>query len=165
MEVENLIVEFPINSIKPDPNQPRKTFPEEDIENIAQTIRAQGTINPIEIDEENVIVTGEIRWRGAKKAGIKTIPIKRISNITPEERLERQVIENLHHKLLESSEKEDSIYALYKSGRYGPPSKTNEGTISRLAKTIGYAQPTVSKLIEAKEARERLSYRIMCPQL
>lgn len=157
MEVEKIITEVPVNSLKPDPKQPRKTFPEDVVENIAMTIKAQGTINPIEVDENNVIITGEIRWRGAKKAGSKTVPVKRILKITTEERLERQVIENLHHKLLEPNERENAIYALYRSKRYGPPSRANKGTITRLAEAIGYAQTTVSRIIEAKEARERLS--------
>ena len=157
MEIQSKIIELPVDSLKPDPNQPRKTFPKEVIENIALTMKTQGTINPIEVDENNIIITGEIRWRGAKEAGVKTVPVKRILNITAEERFERQVIENLHHKLLESKERENAIYALYKSGRYGPPTRANKGTISRLAKAIGYAQNTVSTIIEAKETRERLS--------
>lgn len=51
MKVENIIVEVQTDSLKPDPNQPRKTFPKETIENIAMTLMTQGTINPIEVDE------------------------------------------------------------------------------------------------------------------
>jgi len=120
------------------------------------TIKTQGTINPIEVDENNIIITGEMRWRASKKAGVEMIPVKRIVNLNPDERFERQVIENLHHKLLEPEERENAIYKLYKSGRYGEVSRANKGTISRLAKAIGYSQGTVSKIIEAKEARDRL---------
>jgi ParB/RepB/Spo0J family partition protein len=150
-------VEVPVDSLKPDPNQPRKTFPAEVIENIALTIKRQGTINPIEVDDENVIITGEVRWRGAKKAGLKTIPIKRISKITPQERFERQMVENLHHSVLEPKEREEAIYSLYKSGRYGSPIRSDRGTISRLANALGYTSGTISIIIEAKEARQRLS--------
>ena len=50
MEIENTIAKVPINQIKPDPKQPRKSFPAEEIESLAQTIKAQGTINAIEVD-------------------------------------------------------------------------------------------------------------------
>lgn len=148
MEVENTIVEVPVNSLKPDPKQPRKTFPEEEIENIAKTIKAQGTINAIEVDENKVIITGEIRWKGAKKAGVKTVPIRRIRNITPEERLERQLIENLHHTKLGSVDRENAIYKLWKTERY----KSHR----ELANVLGYHYATIDAIIEAKEFRDRV---------
>ena len=147
MEVENIITEVPVNSLKPDPKQPRKTFPKEEIENIAQTIKAQGTINAIEIDEKNIIITGEIRWRGAQKAGVKTIPIRRIKNITPEARLERQLIENLHHTPLASVERENAIYRLWKTKRY----KTHR----ELAEVLGYSESSIRQYIDAKEFRDK----------
>jgi ParB/RepB/Spo0J family partition protein len=147
MEIENKIVEVPVDSLKPDPKQPRKTFPEEEITGIAQTIKVQGTINPIEVDENNIIITGEIRWRAAKKAGVKTVPIRRILKITPEERLERQLIENLHHTLLTSVERENAIYALWKTGRYK--------TYQELANTLGYSEKAIADYIDAKEFRDR----------
>jgi len=147
MQIENRIVEAPVNSLKPDPKQPRKTFPEEVIENIAKTIKAHGTINPIEVDEKNVIVTGEIRWKGARLAGVKTVPTRRIKSITPQERLERQLIENLHHTELESKEREDAIYRLWKTGRF----KSHR----ELAETLGYHHATIGDIIEAKEFRDK----------
>lgn len=158
MEIRTKLINLPTDALKPDLKQPRKNFPEEEIENLALSLKTQGIINPVEVDENNVIITGEIRWRASKKAGIKTIPVKRILNLTSDERFERQVIENLHHKLLEPKEREDAIYALYKSGRYGLPTRANKGTISQLAKALGYkSHSTVSTIIEAREARERLS--------
>lgn len=157
MNIAKVIEEVPVDSLKPDPNQPRKTFPPDVIENLAMTIKTQGTINPIEVDANNVIITGEVRWRAAKKAGLKTIPVKRISNITGDEKLERQIVENLHHSSLEPKEREEAIYGLYKSGRYGQPTKADKETIRRLANAVGYRPSTISIIIEAKEARERLS--------
>lgn len=147
MEVENVIAEVPVNSLEPDQKQPRKTFPKEEIENIAKTIKAQGTINAIEVDENNTIITGEIRWRGAKKAGAKTVPIRRIKNITPEERLERQLIENLHHTPLSSVERENAIYRLWKTKRYK--------TYRELAEILGYSESSIKQYIDAKEFRDK----------
>ncbi len=87
-----------INDIKPDKNQPRKTFNKDSINNMALTIKSQGIIAPIEIDENNIIITGERRWQAGKIAGLKTIPYIRKKGLTPTQRLERQLIENLHHE-------------------------------------------------------------------
>jgi hypothetical protein len=156
LNIAQVITEVPVDSLKPDPNQPRKTFSDEIIDNLASSIKAQGTINPIEVDENNVIITGEVRWRSAKKAGLKTVPIKRIANIAPQERMERQIVENLHHSSLEPKEREDAVYSLYMSGRYGPPGKANRPAIAKLADALGYGVATVNIIIEAREARERL---------
>ncbi|MDI6905239.1 MAG: ParB/RepB/Spo0J family partition protein [Candidatus Bathyarchaeia archaeon] len=150
MKISKTILEVPVDTLKPDRQQPRKTFPEEEVAGIAQTIKAQGTINAIEVDENDVIITGEIRWRGAKKAGVKTVPIRRILNITPEERLERQLIENLHHTPLNSVERENAIYKLWKTGRY----KTHR----ELAQVLGYKEETIRDYIEAKEFRDETAF-------
>lgn len=86
-----------IDKIKPDPNQPRKTFKKDIIDGMADSIIAEGVINPIEIDKDFMIVTGETRWRAAKEAGLKEIPCKIIEVKDKNERFARQMIENLHH--------------------------------------------------------------------
>ena len=142
------IVEVPVTSLKRDPKQPRKIFAEESVENMAKTIKAHGTINPIEVDEKNVIVTGEIRWRAAKLAGVKKVPTRRILNITRHERLERQLVENLHRVELSSVERENAIHALWKTRRFK--------SVRELAETIGYHHATIDDIIEVKEFRDRV---------
>ena len=93
------IVEIPINQLKRDSNQPRQTLDSERVKEMAKSILTEGVINPIEVDKDNVIVTGEMRWRAAKLAGLKTIPCKRMV-INPEKRFCRQVIENIHHNTM-----------------------------------------------------------------
>ena len=85
-------------TIRPDPNQPRKSMPQRHIEELAQSFvqNGIGIINPIEVDDDNVIVTGELRWRASQLAGMKEIPIKRFQPQTDELRFFRQVHENLH---------------------------------------------------------------------
>jgi len=93
------IQEIPIGKIRRDPNQPRTYFDAIAIKEMAQSIKTEGCINPIEIDKNFVIVTGEMRWRSAKEAGLKTIPCK-VIEIEPENRFRRQVIENVHHNTM-----------------------------------------------------------------
>lgn len=104
------IVIVDINKIHPDPNQPRKVF--KDLNEMAQTIRTQGIINPIEIDENGQIVTGERRWRAAVLAGLKEAPCAVKAGLSKEERLERQLVENLQQKELEPLERAGAIKAL-----------------------------------------------------
>jgi len=93
------IVELPLQKIKPDPKQPRQNIDRDKVRDMAQSIRTEGIINPIEIDKSYTIITGEMRWRAAKLAGLKTIPC-RIITINPAERFRRQVIENIHHNTM-----------------------------------------------------------------
>jgi ParB family chromosome partitioning protein len=93
------IKEIPIGKIKRDPKQPRTNFDPAAIAEMAQSILTEGVINPIEVDKSLTIVTGEMRWRASKKAGLKTIPAK-IININPDVRFRRQVIENVHHNTM-----------------------------------------------------------------
>jgi ParB family chromosome partitioning protein len=92
------ILQKNINEIRPDPNQPRKNFPEKRIREMAKSILTEGIINPIEIDKDGVIITGEMRWRSAKEAGLTTVPVKVID--PGENRFRRQVIENVHHNTM-----------------------------------------------------------------
>lgn len=148
-------------TLKPDPKQPRKTFEPEAIDSLAQTILSQGIIAPIEVDENNVVVTGEIRWRASKKAKVPTIPIRRIYDLKPDERLERQLVENLHRKDIPYNERDAAIYQLFMTGRYGKPhsgqGKENEGVVSKLADAIGLSVNRVSDILEAQEFRQRTS--------
>jgi len=150
-----------IDRLKPDPNQPRKSFDEEKLEETAQTILTQGIISPIEIDEKNMIITGELRWRASKIARVPTVPCRRIYGATPDDRLERQLIENIHRQDLDYTERDQKIYELYMSGRYGEPhtgqGRANEGTITELAKAIGLSRERTTAILEAIEFRKRTS--------
>jgi ParB-like chromosome segregation protein Spo0J len=98
MKQEHKIVN--LNLIKPDPKQPRKFIDEKSIEELAISIKNEGLINSIEVDPSYVIITGERRWRAAKKAGLKEIPVKILTGITPNERFIRQVQENVHQNTM-----------------------------------------------------------------
>jgi len=161
MRVSDKVEFLPIDRLKPDPNQPRKTFDKEKLEETAQTILTQGIIAPIEIDENNMIITGELRWRASQIAGVPTVPCRRIYETTPDDRLERQLIENIHRQDLDYGERDQKIYELYMSGRYGEPrteqGKIDEGIITKLANAIGLSIQTISNIIEAIEFRSRTS--------
>ena len=86
---------MPLSKIKPDPNQPRKHIAKEDVEALAASIRKTGLLKNIEVDPKGFIVTGELRLRAARVAGMKEIPV-RIVDVSGGERSRRQLIENIH---------------------------------------------------------------------
>jgi hypothetical protein len=91
-----------IDKIRPDKNQPRKSFDEKALRGMAVSIKNEGIINAIEVDEKFIIITGEQRWKAAKIAGLKEVPVKIIENITERERFIRQLQENIHQNTMSS---------------------------------------------------------------
>ena len=94
----------PIKALKPDPNQPRTEWDvKETVEHIERLVKSFDTheiIEPIEVDENNMIVLGECRWRAAKQAGLKKIPVRRITDLSQKVRFERQLVDGeLRHEL------------------------------------------------------------------
>lgn len=91
------IVELPLDKIKANPNQPRKEFNKEALQDLAQSIETSGLINPIHVKKDGddfIIVSGERRWRAFNLLGKKTIPVIINKNDGDFESL----IENLHRK-------------------------------------------------------------------
>ncbi len=134
--------------LKFDPNQPRKDISEEAVESLAQTYDSQDIINEPEIDEEDIIITGEMRVRAAIKKGLDKIKCKLITGLSEDERFERQVIENLHHNVLSDKEKENAIRKLWDSEKYTDKAE--------LASRIGMSTLHTKRILNLKEQRENL---------
>ena len=76
--IEGQVVQVNITKIEPNRNQPRKSFDEDSLLELAESIKQYGIINPLIVTDKNdhyEIVGGERRWRAAKKAGIKEVPV------------------------------------------------------------------------------------------
>lgn len=92
-QVQNL----KITEVEPNKDQPRKTFNEDDLLELADSIKQHGIITPLLVTKRNgmyMIVAGERRWRAARKAGLKEVPAV-VKNLTDEEIAEIAIIENL----------------------------------------------------------------------
>ena len=80
--------ELDINLIYPNPNQPRKHFDEEALQELASSIKLHGVIQPLVVNKEEngkyMIIAGERRWRASKMAGIEKVPVV-IKNYTEKE--------------------------------------------------------------------------------
>jgi len=100
-------------------------------------------INDIEIDENNVIITGEMRWRAANLVfnDNKEINCKLILEINEKDRFKRQMIENLHHNLLDKKDRDQGIIKMWNTGDY----KSQQ----ELADQLGLSQFTINKIFRA----------------
>ena len=73
----DVVSELPITALEPNPFQPRTVFEESELEELAQSIRATGVLQPIlvrQVGDKHQIIAGERRWRAAQKAGLDRIP-------------------------------------------------------------------------------------------
>jgi len=95
-----VVAQLPIDAIEPNPLQPRHTFQSERLEELAQSIRANGIIQPIVVRrhaERYQLVAGERRWRAARLAGITRVPAV-IQEIPDGRLLEITLIENIQRE-------------------------------------------------------------------
>src|SRR5690348_928581 len=97
---------LPIEAIHPNPMQPRVVFQPERLEELAASIRANGIIQPLIVrrhDTQFQLVAGERRWRAAKLAGLKDVPVV-IQEIADPLLLELALIENIQREDLNAIE-------------------------------------------------------------
>ncbi len=98
--VEGQVVNVNITKIEPNRSQPRKTFDEDSLLELADSIKQFGVINPLIVTDKKdhyEIVGGERRWRAAKKAGLKEIPVI-IKDLTEQEIAEIALIDNIQRE-------------------------------------------------------------------
>lgn len=91
---------LPIDHVTADPNQPRRTFDEDALNELADSVKEHGVIQPIIVIREGEgyqIVAGERRYRASKKAGLAMIPAI-IRSLTDQNKLELSLIENLQRR-------------------------------------------------------------------
>jgi len=94
---KNSIREIDINLIETNPHQPRFHFDEEKLKELSDSIKEHGIIQPITVsknDNHYEIIAGERRFKAAKMAGFKTVPVI-IKDVTEQQKLEMAVIENI----------------------------------------------------------------------
>lgn len=98
---------LPLAQIRPNKDQPRKDFDEERLEELAESIRTLGLVQPITVeplgDGTYQIIAGERRWRAAQRAGLKEIPVY-IRTTNASERRELTLIENIQRQDLNAIE-------------------------------------------------------------
>ncbi len=137
---ERAIVFIAIEAIEPNPKQPRKRFSPGELEELADSIRQQGVLQPIVVRKKAgifEIVAGERRWRAAQKAGLQSVPtiVRELSDIQV---LEIALVENIQRQDLNPLEEASAYQQLI--DEFGL-------TQESLAKRVGKERSTVANLL------------------
>ena len=109
--------QVPVEFLRPNPNQPRRLFDEDEIRALADSIREKGVLQPLVVREDSEtpgsfeIVTGERRWRAAQLAELDTLPVV-IRELSDGESLEIALIENIQREDLTPLEEADGYQRL-----------------------------------------------------
>ena len=115
-ESEHAAVEtLPLREIEPDPDQPRKTFEQETLSELAASIAEHGLLQPIAVRPRPMggysIVAGERRWRASRMAGLTEVPVV-IKDVSDEQAMELALVENLQREDLDPVEEAAGIREL-----------------------------------------------------
>jgi ParB family chromosome partitioning protein len=131
----------PIESLKPNPRNPRRTFREEELAELAESIRERGIIQPIVVRETGdgsyEIIAGERRWRAAQRAGLHDVPIA-IVDATDIQSLEYAIIENVQRADLNPIEEASGYLALIEQCNH---------TQEQVAQIVGKSRPYVANFL------------------
>jgi len=137
---ENGIKTISISLIDPNKEQPRKKFEEEPLQELANSIKLHGVLQPILVVERNgryLIVAGERRWRASKIAGLKEIPCI-VGEFSNSEIKEISIIENLQRKDLTPIEEAKAIKELIDEFGW---------TQEVVAERLGKSRPAISNTL------------------
>jgi ParB family chromosome partitioning protein len=103
-----------IDTIKPNPYQPRRQFSEDELQSLAESIKANGVIQPLvvrSVPDGYELIVGERRWRAGKMAGLKQVPAV-ARDASALEMLEVALVENIHREDLNPLEKAEAYQRL-----------------------------------------------------
>jgi ParB family chromosome partitioning protein len=145
-----------IDRIVPNPKQPRRTFVESDLEELAESIRTKGVIQPILVRpdpsqaEMFEIIAGERRWRAARRAGLTVIPAV-VREMDDREMLEIAIIENVQRADLNAVEEAEAYKSLI--DRFG---RTQESVAQQVGKSREHVSNTMRLLQLPDDVREHV---------
>ena len=143
------IHQLKVTEVEPNKNQPRKKFEEEALEELAESIKKYGLIQPIVVTKKEgyyQIIAGERRWRATKKAGLTTIPaIIRENN--EKQNKEIALIENVQREDLNVVEKAMGIKQLMEEYNL---------TQAQVAETIGKSRSGIANTLRILNLDERV---------
>jgi ParB family transcriptional regulator, chromosome partitioning protein len=145
-----------IDRIVPNPKQPRRTFAEAELEELTESIRTRGVIQPILVRPDQTqpemfeIVAGERRWRAARRAGLSVVPAV-VREMDDREMLEIAIIENVQRADLNAVEEAEAYKALI--DRFG---RTQESVAQQVGKSREHVSNTLRLLSLPEDVREHV---------
>ncbi|MDJ0832173.1 MAG: ParB/RepB/Spo0J family partition protein [Gammaproteobacteria bacterium] len=146
-EIQTGLTHLPIDKIQRGAYQPRKTFDEEALQELANSISAQGVVQPIVVRREGSVyelIAGERRWRASQLAGLDTIPAV-IKDIDTQSAAAIALIENIQREDLNPLEEANALQRLIDDF---------ELTHMQVAEAVGRSRVAVSNLLRLLELAE-----------
>lgn len=134
------VMQVPIERIIPNPHQPRSSFDQDKLEELAESIRTHGLIQPLVVTETVegfVLIAGERRWRASRLAGLEQVPVI-VKESTSQDMLELALIENIQRADLNPMEEAHAYRQLM--DEFGL-------TQEEVAERVGKARSTVANLV------------------
>jgi len=154
-DTNNNVLELPISYIIVNKDQPRKNFNKESLENLAESIKSQGLIQPIvveKIDEKTYsIVAGERRYRASKLIGLEKVPVY-IKNVNNKNRLIVSLIENIQREDLNAIEEAKAYYKIIQDTKI---------TQEELSEAVGKSRSAISNSIRLLNLPENMQQGII----
>jgi ParB family chromosome partitioning protein len=149
LEDQKRSIELPLDSLRPNPHQPRRTFDAPALEELTESIRRHGILQPIVVrpadrDAEGrsyEIVSGERRWRASRMAGRTTIPVT-IREVDSDQMLELALVENLQRQDLDAIERATGYQQMMRALRV---------TQEQVAEKVGLKRSTVANHLRLLE--------------
>lgn len=131
------IKELKINEIEPNINQPRKHFDNDKLQQLAESIKQHGVVQPIIVKKEDDtyrIIAGERRWRASRLAGLTSVPVI-IRDVSSKQLMEIALIENLQR---------EDLNPLEEAQAYDRLMKEYQLTQEEIANTVGKSRPAIA---------------------
>ena len=145
------IQEIPVGELDPNPDQPRRTFSEEGISQLADSIREQGVLQPLLVAPSGggryMIIAGERRFRAGRAAGLATLPCI-VKDIDVIRQREIALIENLQREDLNPIEAARGVKALMDQCGY---------TQEKIGERLGKSRPAIANMIRLLQLPDEVS--------
>ncbi|WP_462418730.1 ParB/RepB/Spo0J family partition protein [Kytococcus sp. Marseille-QA3725] len=147
------LVELPVDDISPNPRQPREVFDEDDLQELAHSIRELGVMQPVvvrRVGDAYELIMGERRLRASRLAGLETIPAI-LRETDDEEMLREALLENLHRVQLNPLEE---------AAAYGQLLEDFGCTHDELAKRLGRSRPRITNSLRLLKLPPSVARRV-----
>lgn len=148
----------PIEEMRPHSEQPRKSFDDEKLQELAASIREKGVIQPLvvrKLADHYQIIAGERRWRAAQKAGLHEVPVV-IQDVSEDWALEIALIENIQR---------EDLNAMEEAFAYQNLVQNFDLTQEEVAKRVGKERSTVANAIRLLKLPKEVQKDVVAGQL